>query len=477
MFSNIRLRLSVLVFVAVFVGISYFLLDLSAPVVYGQTANAWNIQRVGTDLNFYYSTGGVSALQLNSNGQMRARTILDLDNANFVIDPSGITNLNSLGIGTTTPTAKLEISGANPFRAIGSNGRFLFDIGAMDAATSGIATGYGTTYNGTAMTNSGFLQIETQGTAYRNFLLQPLGGNVGIGTTSPNAKLDVNGMAILGSSTAGGVRVSTAGALSAVISPSVQNGNIRITDDSTAATRGINISNGGAIGIRTGSPISDLHIKQISNSQYSGGLTLERADTANQGAVFMGADNKLYFMSGAGYLTVSTASRLDVKGDARIDYKLAVNGYEPGACQTNFGLCVGGSSGGQSNWTNTSDLRLKKNIQPISNALDKIMSLKGVYFDFIETDQGTYKTLPKGRQLGYIAQEVEEILPEVVVTGGDGMKMMSYGNITALLSEGIKEQQKELNSQREIILQQQKMIENLRKDLTALSEDVKTLKQ
>lgn len=477
MFSKLRLRLAVLLFIAGFIGLSYFLLDISAPVVYGQTANAWNIQRVGTDLNFYYSTGGISALQLNSNGQMRARTILDLDNANFIIDPSGTTNLNALGIGTTTPTAKLEVSGANPLRIIGSNGRLLFDVGAMDAANSGIATGYGTTYNGTAMTNSGFLQVESQGTAYRNFLLQPLGGNVGIGTTSPNAKLDVNGMAILGSSTAGGVKIGSAGALGAVIFPSVQNGNIRITDDSTAATRGINIANGGALGIRTAAPVSDLHIKQISNSQYSGGITLERADTVNQGAVFMGADNKLYFMSGGGYLTVSTASRLDVKGDARIDYKLAVNGYEPGACETNFGLCVGGSSGGQSNWTNTSDLRLKKNIQPISNALDKIMSLEGVYFDFIETDQGTYKTLPKGRQLGYIAQQVEEVLPEVVVTGGDGMKMMSYGNITALLSEGIKEQQRDLKAQEEIIQKQQEMINDLQKDLTALSEEIKSLKQ
>lgn len=524
---------------------------LIPPQVYSQTTNAWNLQRsgAGNDLNIYYNNGSnqPTALQLNTNGEAKARRILDLDDSNYYLNPNSTSNLSSLtlgqiprvggaayltvgdlftqlgatnagwrvvpwtdhnvyqdtkvgtngyiqyrtgagtesgatrawmtvlgasgnvGLNTNAPTSKLVVRSAD-----NTNTTNIFETLANNE-TIGIALGYDAIRMGGSAVNSN-LSVSAKGTG--NLLLQAdASGNAGIGITTPAYKLDVNGNARLGSSTAGGIRVYTGGALSGIILPAVANGNIRITDDSTAATRGITIANGGALGVRTGSPISDVHIKQISNSQYSGGITLERADTTNQGAVFIGADNKLYFMSGAGYLTVATNSRLDVKGDARIDYKLAVNGYEPGACQANFGLCVGGSSGGQSAWTNTSDIRLKKNIQPISNALDKIMSLKGVYFDFIETDQGVYKTLPKGRQLGYIAQEVEKILPEVVVTGGDGMKMMSYANITALLSEGIKQQQHELESQRKIIDKQEEMIKSLEKSLSDLSEEVKALKQ
>ena len=115
-------------------------------------------------------------------------TLLSDGTYNSYINAFSTTNL---GVGTSTPTAKLEVNGT--MRIIGPSGRLLFDIGAMDATLSGIAMGYGTTYNGTAMTNSGFLQAETQGTTYRSFLVNPLGGNVCIGTTVSAGKLTVAG--------------------------------------------------------------------------------------------------------------------------------------------------------------------------------------------------------------------------------------------------------------------------------------------
>ena len=77
-----------------------------------------------------------------------------------------------------------------------------------------------------------------------------------------------------------------------------------------------------------------------------------------------------------------------------------------------------------------SDRRLKRNIETIDNALDKVNSLRGVTFE-------------KGLKpsLGVIAQEVEEVLPELVKTDEDGMKSVAYGNIVGLLIEAIKEQQ------------------------------------
>jgi hypothetical protein len=74
----------------------------------------------------------------------------------------------------------------------------------------------------------------------------------------------------------------------------------------------------------------------------------------------------------------------------------------------------------------------------IPNALDKLKALRGVYFDFKELD-GVYKTLPQDRQVGFIAQEVEAVLPEIVSTGADGMKMLATSSITALLTQAVQE--------------------------------------
>jgi len=84
-----------------------------------------------------------------------------------------------------------------------------------------------------------------------------------------------------------------------------------------------------------------------------------------------------------------------------------------------------------------SDRRLKENIQIIPNALDKVKMLEGVSFEWIAD-----KTNDKS--LGFIAQDVEKVLPEVVSTDKDGMKSVEYGNIVAVLVEAIKEQQKEI---------------------------------
>jgi hypothetical protein len=93
------------------------------------------------------------------------------------------------------------------------------------------------------------------------------------------------------------------------------------------------------------------------------------------------------------------------------------------------------------NVTAYSDVRAKENITTIDSAVDKVMALRGVYY--------TRKDNPGPRQVGVIAQEVETILPEVVMTDTEGKKSVAYGNIVALLIEAMKEQQemiKELKS-------------------------------
>ena len=82
-----------------------------------------------------------------------------------------------------------------------------------------------------------------------------------------------------------------------------------------------------------------------------------------------------------------------------------------------------------------SDRRVKENIKTIENASDKLLKLRGVEYNKI----GETK-----KSIGVIAQEIEEVLPEVVSTDTNGMKSVAYGNITGVLIEAIKELKAEI---------------------------------
>ncbi len=86
-----------------------------------------------------------------------------------------------------------------------------------------------------------------------------------------------------------------------------------------------------------------------------------------------------------------------------------------------------------------SDIRVKTNIEPIEDAVAKVMAIRGVTFNRTDFDD-------KGkRHAGVIAQEILEVLPEVVTQNSDnGHYSVSYGNISALLIEAIKEQQQQI---------------------------------
>jgi Chaperone of endosialidase len=94
-----------------------------------------------------------------------------------------------------------------------------------------------------------------------------------------------------------------------------------------------------------------------------------------------------------------------------------------------------------SNVTARSDLRKKTNITTIEDSLEKIQQMRGVYYN--------KKDCPsKSRNVGFIAQHLESALPEVVDTNpaDEGYKSVSYGNITAILIEGMKSQQSTISS-------------------------------
>ena len=85
-----------------------------------------------------------------------------------------------------------------------------------------------------------------------------------------------------------------------------------------------------------------------------------------------------------------------------------------------------------------SDVRLKTNIAPVANALEKVEALNGVTFDPNETALALGVTA--GKQIGVIAQEVEAVVPELVTASAfDGYKTVKYDKLTALLIEAVKE--------------------------------------
>lgn len=90
----------------------------------------------------------------------------------------------------------------------------------------------------------------------------------------------------------------------------------------------------------------------------------------------------------------------------------------------------------QGDITSISDERTKENIETITTGLDIVDSLRGVYYNKIGEDE---------RRVGVIAQEVEQVLPEVVKTDTQGMKSVDYGKMVGVLIEAIKDLKTELD--------------------------------
>ena len=79
---------------------------------------------------------------------------------------------------------------------------------------------------------------------------------------------------------------------------------------------------------------------------------------------------------------------------------------------------------------------MKENVKPIENALDKITKLRGVTFNWKDKKKYNNRT-----NIGIVAQEIEETIPEVVFSeeGENGTKSVAYNKLTAVLIEAVKE--------------------------------------
>ena len=96
--------------------------------------------------------------------------------------------------------------------------------------------------------------------------------------------------------------------------------------------------------------------------------------------------------------------------------------------------------------TQSSDERFKKNIQPLKDVLSKVLAVKGFSFDWKEEGKNGEHS-----SIGFMAQQMETVFPELVHTNEDGYKSISYTNMSAILVEAVKEQQSVIDAQNERI--------------------------
>ncbi len=204
------------------------------------------------------------------------------------------------------------------------------------------------------------------------------------------------------------------------------------------------------VGILTSTPNEALDVN--GNIVASGGITAGGQVNISAGLTVSGAGN---FQSGS-FTDLSIANDLNVAGDVNANNNLNVHGN----VDVNGTFHVNGTSVFSdnvsmsqnlnvnldvtaSNYFTWSDARLKENITPMTNVLAKLENIQPVYYNY-----NTLQPRPAGRQLGFIAQEVQKEFPEAVTTANNGYLAVGYGNMAAVAIEAVKEQQKTIQQLR-----------------------------
>ncbi|NDV78130.1 tail fiber domain-containing protein [Dysgonomonas sp. 511] len=169
--------------------------------------------------------------------------------------------------------------------------------------------------------------------------------------------------------------------------------------------------------------------------------------------------------------TVNSVLRI---GDWIIGDKTAVDGSGNvrlginGSSKSTFTFYVNGTAGGDNTWNTASDRRLKKNIKDMGYGLSEILKLRPVTYLLKKDSTNSTK-------VGFIAQEVKPIIPEVVSgVEGDMEKgetlSIGYSELVPVLTKAIQEQQGIIESQQQTIDKQQKAIDALLKRVEALEK-------
>ena len=322
-----------------------------------------------------------------------------------IIDSTG-----KVGIGTTAPAAVLDVvsSGATStaFRVLKSG----TSTQNLHAATEISGHGRYSIYDDSENED---IRFDSNGDSYIN------GGDVGIGTSSPAQLLEVNGNGKKSRFT----RTGSNGVVMEFVSGSTASGLI-------------NVASSGTLGLGGGSRENDLTINSSGNIDIGSGTITRTGDLTVDvtGDIIFDADGGDLLFKDDGLLT-ATLSRNVANFEVTVnqsDGDFVVKGNDGGSTITalTIDMSAAGAATFNDNVTAYSDERLKDNIKTIENGLDKVEQLRGV----------TY-TRDERENIGVIAQEVEKILPEIVLTADDemGTKSVDYSRLTAVLIEAVKD--------------------------------------
>ena len=231
-------------------------------------------------------------------------------------------------------------------------------------------------------------------------------GRVGIGTTAPGARLMV-----IGEDGAPTLNILHDGA-------NPMNPALRVNDN-------------GRVGVGTTAPGARLMV-----IGEDGAPTL---NILHDGANPMNPALRVNDNGNVGIGTTAPAYRLDVDGDINASGVLRVNG-----------MMV------------ASDKRYKTNIMSLTNSLAILNQLRGTSYLLKDKEVAT------DEQFGFIAQEIETILPNLVMTDQDGYKAVNYIGLIPVLTEGIKAQQDLIEQQAEKLNQQEKEMAILKNRLAKI---------
>ncbi|MFV8249756.1 tail fiber domain-containing protein [Bdellovibrio bacteriovorus] len=329
----------------------------------------------------------------------------------------------------------------------------VLDTSKLTTGTLPIARG-GTGSTTGSITGSGALTFAAGGTN-QNITLTPSGtgrtvlnGNVGIGTTTPAADLEIKrafgagGQMRIGdgydANSFASLGYSAYGANLIISSGSYWNGSDWQATHTSAShvsvgPDGVMFKNTKGLTIGGSDPLKNMMlVGGIQNrlEVYPQAATTEGGEIYLQAAGNAGATSDVVLdnysnrfrviVGGAEQMVVASSGNVGV-GQTSPSYKMHVNGTVAGTAA----------------YVNTSDQRLKKNITVIEGALEKILRLNGVYFDWRSEEYPDWN-FEQRHDIGVIAQEVEKVFPEAVRTDDRGFKAVAYSKLVPPLIEAAK---------------------------------------
>jgi hypothetical protein len=204
------------------------------------------------------------------------------------------------------------------------------------------------------------------------------------------------------------------------------------------------IDDSGNVGIGTTSPYTKLH---VNNDSGTSTVRIQRSSYLYDAGIRLYTGTAQDWFIGTGTINDNTRD-LDiydgVEGQSRLyiteSGNIGIGTTNPTSKLHVYGTINSASTITAANYS-CSDARYKHSITPIGNAMQKLMSLNGVFYSW-KTEKFKDMNFSKDRQLGFIAQEVEKVVPELVYTDSKGYKSMSYNKLTAVIVEAMKEMKK-----------------------------------